>query len=123
MDNASTEVSLSAHSSVVKEVTDHLPVVLFKKYSMYAYKPVPVLNISPAMFIGVITILLVRHDWFLLIKSRYLRCRCSFMCFNVDKLREVMPLRVVGFTIRSYTRNYILYWVNTYFGMSISIPP
>ena len=53
MDNASIEVSLSLHSEFVKEVYDHLPVVLFTKYSTDTDKPVPVGNLPPARFIGV----------------------------------------------------------------------
>ena len=51
-----------------------------------------------------ITILCIRRYLFLLINSRYLRCRCSVTCFNLDKLQEMRPLGVVGFKIRLYTR-------------------
>ena len=50
--DASTEVSLTAHSIMVKEGLDHLPVVLFTKDNMYAYKPVPMVNLPPVRFIG-----------------------------------------------------------------------
>ena len=52
----------------------------------------------------VITRLRVRQDRFLLIKYRYLCCICSVIGFNLDKLQEVRPLRVVVFMIRSYAR-------------------
>ena len=66
----------------------------------------------------VINRLRVRQDRFLLINSRFLRCWCSVTCFNLDKIQEVRPLGVGSFTIRSHTRNYIVYWGTTYFGMS-----
>ena len=49
--NASTELSLEAHSATVKERVDHQPAFLFTKLSMGAYKPVPVV-ITPVRFIG-----------------------------------------------------------------------
>ena len=52
MDNASTEVSLAAHPFLVKEISDHQPVVLFKKDNTNADKPVTVVNLSPVRFIG-----------------------------------------------------------------------
>ena len=52
MENASTEVSLEAHSEMVKEVADHLPVVLCTKDNMDEDKPVPVINLPPVKFIG-----------------------------------------------------------------------
>ena len=35
-----------------KKRADHLPVVLFTKYNVDAYKPVPVVNMPPVRFIG-----------------------------------------------------------------------
>ena len=52
MDNASTEVSLVTHPSMLKEGADHLSVFLFTKDNMEAYKPVPVVNLPPVSFIG-----------------------------------------------------------------------
>ena len=52
MENASTEVSLESHLSMVKEVVDHLSLVIFTKENMGAYKPVPVVNLPPVRFIG-----------------------------------------------------------------------
>ena len=52
MENASTEVTLSSYSVMVKERADHLPVVLFTKENIDADKPVPVVNIPPMSFIG-----------------------------------------------------------------------
>ena len=59
---------------------------------------------SPLHPTTVITISRIWRDRFLLTNSRYLRCRCSVTCFNLDKLQEVRPLGVVVFKIRSYTR-------------------
>ena len=56
VENSSTEVSLAAHSAVVKEREEHLPVVLFTKYNMGADKPVPVVILPPVSFIGCPTI-------------------------------------------------------------------
>ena len=71
----------------------------------------------------VITRLRVWRDRFILINSRYLRCRFSVTCFNLDKPQEMRPLRVffkrlgrilgcpvVPYTIRLYTKNLIVYW-------------
>ena len=58
----------------------------------------------------VIDISSVLQYQFLLINSSYLRCRCNVTCFNLDKLQEWRPLGVGGIKIRSYTRNYIIYW-------------
>ena len=55
MENASTEVYLSAHSALVKEGADHLSVVIFTKYNIDTDKPVLVLNTPPVSFIGVPT--------------------------------------------------------------------
>ena len=52
MDNASTEVSLVAHSVMVKEIADHLPVVLSTRENIYGDKPIPATNIPPVRFIG-----------------------------------------------------------------------
>ena len=52
MYNSSTEVSLEAHSEMVKERADHQPVVLFKKENMVADKPVTVVIIPPVINIG-----------------------------------------------------------------------
>ena len=52
MGNTSSEVSLEAHSGMVKEGADHQPVVLFKKDNMDAYQPVLVVNITRMSFIG-----------------------------------------------------------------------
>ena len=51
MDNASTELSLASQSVILKEISYHLPVVIFTKDSMDADKPVPVLNLPPMGFI------------------------------------------------------------------------
>ena len=53
--NASTEVSLALHLSMVKEIEHHQPVVLFTKESMGADKPVPVVNLPPVRFTGLPT--------------------------------------------------------------------
>ena len=50
--NALTEVSLSAHSALVKERADHLPVVKFAEDNMDANRYVPVVNLLPVRFIG-----------------------------------------------------------------------
>ena len=71
----------------------------------------------------VITRSRVWRDRSLLIKSRYLRRRCSVECFNLDHLQEVRPFGAGSFTISSYTSNYILYWCNNYFGMSVFVTP
>ena len=59
---------------------------------------VRVLRVSCRFFgligVYVITISRVRRDLFLLIKSRYLRCRCGVTCFKLDKIQEVRPLGV-----------------------------
>ena len=52
MYDASTEVSLAAHSSLVKELADHIPVVLFTKEIMDTDNSDPVVNIPPVIFIG-----------------------------------------------------------------------
>ena len=52
MKNVSTEVSLLAHSEMVKEGAYHQPVVIFTKENMDADKFVPVVNILPVRFIG-----------------------------------------------------------------------
>ena len=39
MENASTKVSLASHSVMVKEIADHLTVVLFAKDNIDADKP------------------------------------------------------------------------------------
>ena len=52
MDNVSTELSLVSQLELVKEVANHMPVVLFTKESMDAYKPVPLVNIPPVRFMG-----------------------------------------------------------------------
>ena len=52
MKNASTEVSLAAHSVMLKSRADHHPVLLFKKENMNTYKPVPVVILPPVRFIG-----------------------------------------------------------------------
>ena len=52
MENVSTEVSLAAHSEMVKERADHQPVVLFTKDNIGADKPVPVVILPPVRFIG-----------------------------------------------------------------------
>ena len=52
MENTSTEVSLAAHSEMVKERADHQPVVLFTKYNIDADKPVQVVIILRVRFIG-----------------------------------------------------------------------
>ena len=52
MENASTEVSLEAHSEIVRAEADHQTVVLFTKDNMDADKPVPVVNLPPVSFIG-----------------------------------------------------------------------
>ena len=52
MDNASKEVSLAAHSAMLKEGEDHLSVVIFTKENMEVDKPVPVVNFPPVKFIG-----------------------------------------------------------------------
>ena len=51
MENASTEVSFAAHQSMVKEVSDHQPVVIFTKEGTDADKPVTVVNIPPVRYI------------------------------------------------------------------------
>ena len=52
VENTSTEVSLAAHSEMVKKGYEQQPVVLFSKENMEAYKPVPVVNLPPVSFIG-----------------------------------------------------------------------
>ena len=52
MDTASKEVSLAAHSAMLKEGEDHLSVVIFTKENMEADNPVPVVNLPPVRFIG-----------------------------------------------------------------------
>ena len=52
MENSSTEVSLAAHTEIVKEGLDHHTVVLFTKENTDADKPVPVVNLPPVRFIG-----------------------------------------------------------------------
>ena len=52
MENKSTEVSLSAHSKIVKEIVDHQPVVIFTKENMDAYKPLTLVILPPVIFIG-----------------------------------------------------------------------
>ena len=52
MENLSTEVSLESHLILVKEESDHPPVVLFTKYSMDAHKNVIVVNLLPTSFVG-----------------------------------------------------------------------
>ena len=51
VENASTEVSLAAHPSMVKEGSYHQPVVIFTKESMDADEPVTVVNIPPVRYI------------------------------------------------------------------------
>ena len=51
MGNTSTEVSLTAHSEMVKEGAGHQLVVLFTEENMNADKPFKVVNISPVGFI------------------------------------------------------------------------
>ena len=113
-------------------VTQHLlflctplfsPIVTCSPY--YSTIPFSIRNIRDdsafAVSLFVITGSRLLRDRFLLIKSRYLRCRCSVTCFNLDKLHEVSPLGVVVFTIGrilrcpfitytiiSYTRNLII---------------
>ena len=43
---------MSAFSVMVKERADHLPVVLFTKENIDVDKPVLVVNLPPAIFIG-----------------------------------------------------------------------
>ena len=43
---------------------------------------------------NVITRSRVGRDWFLLINYRYLRCRCSVSCSNLDKLQELRRFEV-----------------------------
>ena len=52
MENESTELSLAAHSEMVKERADHQPVVIFTKDNMGEDKPVTVVIIPPVRFIG-----------------------------------------------------------------------
>ena len=52
MDNSSIEVSLEVNSTLVKEGADHLPVVLFKIYILYAKKTIVVVNIPLFNFAG-----------------------------------------------------------------------
>ena len=40
---------------MVKEIADHLPVIIFTKYNIDTDKPAPVVNILPVRFIGVLT--------------------------------------------------------------------
>ena len=51
VDNASIEISLAAHPSMLKERADHNAVVLFTKYNMDSDKPVPVVNLPDVRFI------------------------------------------------------------------------
>ena len=51
MDHASKNVSLAAHSEMVKEGSYHQPVVIFTKESIDADKPVTVVNIPPVRYI------------------------------------------------------------------------
>ena len=60
MYNASTEVSLAAHSVMVKERLDHMLMVLFTKDNMDSDKPVLVVNLPPVRFIGGHTRQLIR---------------------------------------------------------------
>ena len=53
MEHAPTEVSSESHLALVREVADHISVVLFTKDSMESDKPVPVVNLQPIMFIDV----------------------------------------------------------------------
>ena len=52
MDISSIEVSVAYYSLMLKEIAYHLTVVLFAKNNIDADKPVPVVNISPVIFIG-----------------------------------------------------------------------
>ena len=52
MGNASTEISFTSHSEMVKEGAERLPVVLFTEESIDADKTVPVVNLPPMRFIG-----------------------------------------------------------------------
>ena len=52
----------------------------------------------------IITISRVQSDRLLLINSRYLGCRCSVTCFNLDKPQEVRHIGVVVFIIRYHNR-------------------
>ena len=45
MDYASTDLSLAAHFSWVKEGADHLTLVIFTKESMASYKTIIVVNL------------------------------------------------------------------------------
>ena len=52
MENASTEVSLSAHSGMVQEGACHIPLVILTKENMDADEPVPVVDLPHVRFIG-----------------------------------------------------------------------
>ena len=83
------------------------PSTFLSHYLMTIRKQQKPISIKPNLLWDpkcVITISRVRRDRFLLINSRYLRCRCSVTCFNLDKLQEVRPLGVVVFTIMSHAR-------------------
>ena len=68
----------------------------------------------------VITRSRLRKYQFLLINSSYLCCQCSVACFNLDKIQEVSPIGVGGFTIRLYTRNYIVDWNDRLFHIPLN---
>ena len=52
MDNSSTEISLTAYSTLETKVTDHQKVVLLTKESLEAEKPISVGNNPPLKFAG-----------------------------------------------------------------------
>ena len=54
--HSSKEVSFSEHPALITNITNHQTVVLFKKESMYAEKPITVENIPPLKFVVCITI-------------------------------------------------------------------
>ena len=55
MENSSTKVSLTSHSSLVKDIADHQPVDIFTKEILDPDKPILVENLPPFKLAGVPT--------------------------------------------------------------------